>query len=92
MSTTHWMPPWCIALVQLKIALAGLPLDASSKFPSQLSGGMVKRAALARALILDPDILFSGMNPTAGLDPDRRGGIRSNSSSPCATAWGSPCS
>lgn len=55
-------------LAQLKLELVGLPLDAGPKFPSELSGGMIKRAALARALALDPDIVFLD-EPTSGLDP-----------------------
>jgi phospholipid/cholesterol/gamma-HCH transport system ATP-binding protein len=55
-------------LARLKVELVGLQPDAIDKYPSELSGGMIKRAALARALSLDPDLLFLD-EPTSGLDP-----------------------
>ncbi|OGT42281.1 MAG: ABC transporter ATP-binding protein [Gammaproteobacteria bacterium RIFCSPHIGHO2_12_FULL_37_34] len=61
-------------LALLKILMAGLPIEAAIKYPAELSGGMQKRAGLARAIVLDPELIFLD-EPTSGLDPDTAAGF-----------------
>lgn len=71
---TNINPDTINRLALLKIMLAGLPEDAALKYPSELSGGMQKRAGLARAIVMDPELIFLD-EPTSGLDPNTAAGF-----------------